>query len=354
MSGVSPKDCTVCGSSALRKYFELRNGPGLQNVLYTSVEAARDARGVDADFWLCERCLALFNPQFVPQGYSPEYNNDQTYSSAYRAHLAEVAGLLQRYLRPHDRILEIGCGNGMLLALLIEHGFASVTGYDPAHSGGLPFVRTEYWQPTGGRFDALVMRHTLEAVAGFRELLSGAVRELQEQGILYLELTNARVIVERAATVTLYHEYPQYFSETALAILLDQVGWYVHEIRHFGDGEILGIVARRKRLRAARMPRLETLHGFNNICIWGISGRTIHFLTNYALGPETIRYGVDIDPKKQGRYIPRTGQQIIAPQQCVAARPDAVIVLNELYAAEVAEIFPYPVSILTQRDFYDE
>jgi hypothetical protein len=309
---------------------------------------------VSADFWACERCQALFNPNFQEHEYSPEYNNDQSYSAAYRAHLAEVTGVLRKYLHSRDRIVEIGCGNGLMLSLLWESGYQGVEGYDPAHAGGLSFVRNEYWRPSGGRCDVLIMRHTLEAIARFRELLTSAVAELQADGVLYLELTNSRFIVERAATVTLYHEYPQYFSEAGIAILLDELGLYTHEAVHFGGGELLGIVARRKQLRVPRTPRLEKLAAFEKACIWGVSGRAIHFLTNYAIGPETIRYGVDIDPKKQGRYIPRTGQKIVTPQECIASRPDAVVVLNERYVPEVASQFPYTVTILTDRDFYDE
>lgn len=347
-------NCKVCQSGRTHKYFELRNSPGLQNVLYSSAEAAGNATAVSAEFWICERCLALFNPQFLECEYSTEYNNDQSHSAAYRAHLADVASLLRKYLTAGNRIVEIGCGNGLMLKLLFESGLHGVVGYDPAHAKGLPFVRSEYWRPTGGLCDALILRHTLEAVAGFRELLTNAVAELRPEGILYLELTNARFIVERAATVTLYHEYPQYFSETAAALLLDELGLYIHDIQHFGAGEILGIVARRKLPRMPRSPRLDKLSAFQNVCIWGVSGRTIHFLTNYGIGTSSIRYGVDIDPKKQGRYIPRTGQRIITPQECIASRPDAVVVLNERYVSEVAQLFPYEVSILTDRDFYNE
>jgi 2-polyprenyl-3-methyl-5-hydroxy-6-metoxy-1,4-benzoquinol methylase len=343
--------CGVCASARVRKYFQVRNSPGLQNVLYDSEEAARSAPNSDADFWLCEECLLLFNASFEEQHYSTAYNNDQSSSAVYRAHLLEVADLLKGQLQLDDRIVEIGCGNGALLRQLHEQGYTDLEGYDPAHAGGLEFVKCEYWRSSGQPFDALIIRHALESMADYRGILAAAVADLDKHGMLYLELTNARCIVERAATLNLYHEYPQYFSEIAISRLLEQLGCYVHEIRHFFGDEMLGIVARRKQWHLPGRLNVSKLGKFKNIYIWGISGRTIHFLTNYSIGAETIRYGVDMDPRKQGKYIPGTGQKIVSPEACIAGSPDAVVVLNENYVDEVARRFSKPVTMLTYRDF---
>jgi methyltransferase family protein/C-methyltransferase-like protein len=346
--------CGICASTKVREYFEVRNSPGLQNVLYDSEASARNAPVVDTGFWLCTDCLFLFNPHFESQSYSSAYNNDQSFSSVYRTHLEEVVALLNGYLKPNHTIVEIGCGNGAILRLLRDSGHARLEGFDPTYAGELDFVRREYWRPRGRSCDGLILRHTLESMVDFRGLLTAAVAELSRDGIIYLELTNSRHIVERAFTLHLYHEYPQYFSETAIGRLLDQLGCYVHETRHFFGGEMLGIVARRRFWQMPRPPNLAKLKAFGKVYIWGISGRTIHFLTHHDIGSEVIRYGVDMDPKKQGRYIPRTGQMIVSPADCIAAKPDAVVVLNESYVEEVAGKIPEPVTILTYRDFYDE
>jgi hypothetical protein len=343
--------CGVCASTHVRKYFQVKNSPGLQNVLYESEESARRAPRADAEFWLCEECLLLFNARFEEQHYSTAYNNDQSSSGIYRTHLLDVANLLTSYLQPDKRIVEIGCGNGALLSLLREKGYSNLEGYDPAHAVGLEFVRCEYWRSSGGKFDALIIRHALESLADYRGILTAAVADLDQHGTVYLELTNARCILERESTLNLYHEYPQYFSEIAIGRLLEQLGCYVHEIRHFFGDEMLGIIARRKRWHLPRRLNVSRLGEYKNIYIWGISGRTIHFLTNYGIGVDVIRYGVDLDPRKQGKYIPGTGQRIVSPEACVADNPDAVVVLNENYVDEVARRFTEPVTVLTFRDF---
>jgi hypothetical protein len=120
------------------------------------------------------------------------------------------------------------------------------------------------------------------------------------------------------------------------------------------SGQLLGVLGRRKLIELPKIAKLDVLSDFRTICIWGISGRTIHFLTNNGINKGLVAYGIDIDPKKRGRFIPVTGQRILSPQECVEDRPDAVIVLNELYVSEVASLFPYPVALLTNVDFYNE
>jgi hypothetical protein len=346
--------CGICEAVRVRRYFTVKDGPRLQNVLYDSEKSARHVSVVSAEFWVCESCLFLFNPTFENQRYSVEYNNDQSFSGVYREHLVSVGEFLEKYLHPSHRIVEIGCGNGLFLSMLMTDGYPAVEGYDPAHSENLPFVRREYWQPSGRKCDALILRHTLESLPNFREILSAAMTELTLAGIIYLELTNSRTIVETASTLTLYHEYPQYFSEISIGLLLNEFGFYVHEIRHFSDGEILGIVARAKTLLPLREPKLHKLREFKSVCIWGIGGRSIHFLSNYGIDSGTIQYAVDLDPRKQGKFVPRTGQKVVSPQDCVRAHPNAVVVLNERYVGEIAKLFSYPVAILTARDLFGD
>lgn len=346
--------CPLCDSQQARRYFKVRNSPSLQNVLYESEASAQQASRCEADFWVCTHCLLLFNPAFQDQPYSATYNNDQSFSPAYQAHLATAREMLKPHLHPTDRIVEIGCGTGRFLQELHADGFRTVEGFDPAHGNAVPFVRSETWKPSGVQHDALIFRHVLESLVNFREVLATAIAELSSHGIVYFELTNSRFIVEKGTSVTLYHEYPQYFSETAIGILLDQFGLYIHETRHFMSGQLLGVIARRKSISLPKAPRLDVLSDYRKVCIWGVSGRTIHFLTSNGINKGLVAYGVDIDPKKQGRFVPVTGQRILSPQECVEDRPDAVIVLNELYVGEVASLFPYPVTVLTNVDFYHE
>ena len=53
---------------------------------------------------------------------------------------------------------------------------------------------------------------------------------------------------------------------------------------------------------------------------------------------DQIKYVVDINPHKQGKYAPGTGQEIVSPQYLEEYRPDTVILMNPLYLEEVGNV----------------
>src|ERR1700704_586158 len=89
-SSMDKPSCVICFSPEVRRYFEVRNSPFFQNVLSDDKLSANGVPLVNCEFWLCSNCLCLFNPQFIEEKYSTEYNNDQSMSKAYRQHLDQV------------------------------------------------------------------------------------------------------------------------------------------------------------------------------------------------------------------------------------------------------------------------
>ncbi len=50
---------------------------------------------------------------------------------------------------------------------------------------------------------------------------------------------------------------------------------------------------------------------------------------------DKIEYAVDINPRKQNKFIPGTGQKNVSPEAMLHYSPDVVIVMNPLYQQEV-------------------
>ena len=48
---------------------------------------------------------------------------------------------------------------------------------------------------------------------------------------------------------------------------------------------------------------------------------------------------VDINPHKQGKFLPATGHPVISPEQLKVYEPGVVVVMNSIYLAEVQEQF---------------
>jgi hypothetical protein len=52
---------------------------------------------------------------------------------------------------------------------------------------------------------------------------------------------------------------------------------------------------------------------------------------------EEIACAVDINPHRQGYFMPGTGHPIVGPEQLLEVRPDQVIVMNPIYRKEIGE-----------------
>jgi len=68
--------------------------------------------------------------------------------------------------------------------------------------------------------------------------------------------------------------------------------------------------------------------------IWGSSSKCVAFLNTIGIKDE-IELIVDINPYRQGKYLPGSGKLIIAPNFLKEFRPDAVIAMNPIYLDEI-------------------
>jgi hypothetical protein len=63
-----------------------------------------------------------------------------------------------------------------------------------------------------------------------------------------------------------------------------------------------------------------------------VEGRCV---PNDARGARQIEHVVDINPYRVGKYLPGTGQRIVAPAFLRDYRPDNVVIMNPVYRDEV-------------------
>jgi hypothetical protein len=70
------------------------------------------------------------------------------------------------------------------------------------------------------------------------------------------------------------------------------------------------------------------------VVLWSALSKAVSFLTTVEVG-RAIEYAVDINPQRQGRYLPPTGQKIVPPSFLAQYKPDYVILMNPIYVPEV-------------------
>jgi hypothetical protein len=70
------------------------------------------------------------------------------------------------------------------------------------------------------------------------------------------------------------------------------------------------------------------------VVVWGARAKATTFLN--LLPSTAIDYVVDVNPRKQGRYIAGTGQQIVPPRFLLDYRPEKIICMNPNYVGEIS------------------
>jgi len=149
--------------------------------------------------------------------------------------------LLKSHLAPEMDVLEVGCGDGALLASLRDFG-VNANGLEPDPEGAR-FVRNQFDLPVlcstleqadfgGQQFDSVVAAHVLEHVDNPVEFLIAAHRLLRPEGIVFLEVPNIlRPKVGPRRLFSLAHKY--HFSPRSLCRTLHTAGFTPIALREF-------------------------------------------------------------------------------------------------------------------------
>ena len=90
-------------------------------------------------------------------------------------------------------------------------------------------------------------------------------------------------------------------------------------------------MAAKRKLWADRLPRLLA---DRPVAVWGAGAKGTTFL-NVVAGGASIETVVDVNPRKRGKYVPGTGQQIVAAESLVEQGAGTVVVMNPVYSNEI-------------------
>jgi hypothetical protein len=371
----NPRRCRVCDAREADPFFRLESVPVQDGLLWPSRSEALAAPTGDIELVFCSECGYIGNRAFDPAKlrYDPSYDISLHYSPVYREF---IGALVDRLARDHDlrgkTVLEIGSGKGDFLEALCARAGSRGIGFDPTstaagdHDGPVRIVKDFYGERYASEpADLLCCRHVLNSIADLRGLLGTVRRTLgpRTNSIVYFEVPDGAVIFRRQVVWNVVYEHCSHFTPPSLERLLAETGFSPATAQPCFLGEYLGIEGRPRRGEAdprglddriASLAEAVTTFGslYRRTCErwaawlqelrragrsavpWGAGARAVAFLS--ALRPaDEIPYLVDINPRRQGLFLPRTGHAVRAPESLGAAPPDALLITNPAFEAEI-------------------
>jgi len=367
--------CPLCASADLGEITERPNVPVHQNKLYDTRAGAREATRGHLKVVACLTCGFVFNAAFdlSLMSYDANYENDQTHSPAFSAHVDKLADrLLSESGVRNSRIVEVGCGQGTFLKKLVMADAGNVGwGFDPAYSGPqravddrVEFVRS-FYDGTHADLapDVVICRHVIEHVPDPAKLLT-ELRHASTGARVFIETPDVEWILRNAVIWDFFYEHCSYFSPSSFLTAFYHAGFSGVKSTHVfggqylwveaggtGDGERMrcgdpgeiGHSAQRyakteHEMLARWKDTIEVLRQSGPIALWGAGAKGVTSASLFDPGSEIINSIVDLNPRKQGRYIAGSGHEIISPAQLVPRGVRSVVLMNPNYFEEVQQL----------------
>lgn len=368
--------CPACAGTTLETLYTLRGIPAQSVVLLDTAEEARAYPSGDLALTLCRDCGFLFNAIFDASivDYAQTTEESQHFSGTFtrfaKALVDEIAADTDL---AGARVLEIGCGKGDFLTALVEKTGCEAIGIDPGFRGDgraldprIRFVR-DYFDPSQVTHPvhSVICRHTLEHVqdvAAFMAAIMQVIGRDADVQVVFETPDVARVLSE-GAFWDIYHEHCSYFTIGSHARLFRRAGLDVRHSALVYDGQYIVQYARpgsgatrpeeddlaATLAAAAAFPAkvAQTQETWRKVildahrrgartALWGGGSKAVAFLTTLGLGAEEVDQVIDVNPFKQGKFLPHTAHRVEAPGALLAAPPDQVIVMNPIYRDEIA------------------
>lgn len=374
LPSIERKHCPICGKGELTIILKF-TAPQLCNVLFSDRDSARATETRPVTFAYCRNCTHCFNGTFDASeiGCTQHYDSSLEHSLYFAAFAEDLVARLNRsYVLADKTIVEIGCGKGGFLKRLCTLSNSRGIGFDTSYEGdwgqpvpGVYFVKDYFSEAYADlRPDLLVCRHVLEHIAEPVKFLRSLYLHpgIRAETCAYFEVPNALYTLRGNGIWDLFYEHVSYFTKASLRMAFELAGFEVLDCgTSFGEQYLYIEVRPKPARRAASSVDQDRIRPLVNsfaeayrakiehwsryiaaraapeIVVWGAGSKGITFV-NAVPGAGDIGALVDVNPFKQGRFVPIHGTPVVSPGDLSARRPRSIIIMNPIYSDEIARM----------------
>jgi hypothetical protein len=392
MSGPHPV-CRGCGAALLELCVDLGVSP-LANGYVRPEQLHAMEPFFPLRMFVCRACLLAQAEDFeTPETIFSDYAYFSSYSTSWLAHCERYTrDVIERYgLGPQHRVVEIASNDGYLLQFFAERQIP-VLGIEPAANvaevaigKGIP-TRVEFFDSrlaselaAESKADLLIGNNVLAHVPDLNDFVAGMKLILAERGQLTMEFPHILNLLREVQFDTIYHEHFSYFSLLALRRIFGGQGLRIFDVdripTHGGSLRIHVCHADDPRETTERVAGLlddERRHGLDDIATYRSFGHAVveekrrilrllvelreegrsivgygapakgNVLLNYCgIRTDILDYTTDLNPEKQGLYLPGVRIPIRHPDEIRETQPDYVMILPWNLREEIMEQLAY-------------
>lgn len=374
--------CRHCGSALHLPFLDLGSAPPSNAYL-----SEADLRGPEAWYPLrllvCEVCWLVQTEDHA--GREALFTDDYAYFSSFsRSWLDHAKSYVQRMverlgLDRNSCVIEVAANDGYLLQYVKADGIPCL-GIEPtrstaaaARAKGIEIVErffgvalADELVQSGLRADLMAANNVLAHVPDINDFVAGFAHLLKPQGVATFEFPHLLRLVQQNQFDTVYHEHYSYLSLLALESVFSGNGLTIFDVEelptHGGslrvftqrtdDGRhpIGSAVPRLRQMELdagmqstafyrdlqARAERLkDDLLMFLIECkrrglkvgAYGAAAKGNTLLNFAGVRPDLLPYVVDLNPAKQGKFMPGSRIPIVDEAHLRAHQPDRVLIL---------------------------
>jgi SAM-dependent methyltransferase len=387
---MSQTPCRFCGAPLQAVFADLGTSP-----LANSYLPPERVNGMEPFYPLralvCGNCFLVQLEEFeTPERIFSDYAYFSSYSSSWLEHSRSYAEqmIVRLDLDGHSHVVEIASNDGYLLQFFHERQIP-VLGIEPAANvarvalqKGIPTLVEFFGRETARSLaeesaaDLLLGNNVLAHVPDLNDFVEGVKILLAPGGVITMEFPHLMRLIEENQWDTIYHEHFSYFSFLTVSRVFEAHALRLFDVEelptHGGSLRVYGAHAEdphkpeseaarelRERERAAGYESLDTYLGYGRrveadkrqilafliglkdsglrIAAYGAPAKGNTMLNYCGLRRDFIEYTCDLNPHKQGHFLPGSHIPILSPDAIREDRPDVVLILPWNLKDEIVE-----------------
>jgi SAM-dependent methyltransferase len=387
---MSQTACRFCGAPVEAVFADLGMSP-----LANSYLPAESANSMEPFYPLralvCGRCFLVQLEEFeTPERIFSDYAYFSSYSSSWLEHSRRYSEqmIARLGLDGSSHVVELASNDGYLLQFFHDRQIP-VLGIEPAANvakvaiqKGIPTLVEFFGRETARSLagessaDLLLGNNVLAHVPDLNDFVAGMKILLKPGGVITMEFPHLMRLIEENQWDTIYHEHFSYFSFLTASRVFEAHGLRLFDVEelptHGGSLRVYGAHAEdaekaqsdaardlRGRERAAGYEDLQTYLGYGRrveqdkrqilgflsglkeqglrLAGYGAPAKGNTLLNYCGIGRDFLDYTCDLNPHKQGSFLPGSHIPIRSPDALREDRPDVVLILPWNLKDEIVE-----------------